>query len=75
MTQFNWRKSTYSGPNSDDCVEVADLPVAGKAVRDSKKPKWSDPDVHRHRMGHLRSQHQVRRTRLSAPRTARQAPD
>lgn len=37
MTQFNWRKSTYSGPNSDDCVEVADLPVAGKAVRDSKK--------------------------------------
>lgn len=38
MTQFNWRKSTYSGPNSDDCVEVADLPVAGKAVRDSKNP-------------------------------------
>lgn len=32
-----WRKSTRSGPYSDNCVEVADLD-GGKAVRDSKDP-------------------------------------
>lgn len=30
-----WRKSTKSGPYSDNCVEVATL-AGGKAVRDSK---------------------------------------
>ncbi|MGI5178684.1 DUF397 domain-containing protein [Dactylosporangium sp. CA-152071] len=30
-----WRKSTRSGPYSDNCVEVADL-AGGRAVRDSK---------------------------------------
>jgi hypothetical protein len=32
-----WRKSSYSGTNGGDCVEVADL-VPSIAVRDSKNP-------------------------------------
>lgn len=32
-----WRKSTYSGPHCDNCVEVAFLD-GGVAVRDSKNP-------------------------------------
>lgn len=32
-----WRKSTRSGPYSDNCVEVAPL-NGGRAVRDSKDP-------------------------------------
>ena len=34
----NWRKSSYSGTNGGNCVEVAGLPAAGVAVRDSKDP-------------------------------------
>jgi hypothetical protein len=35
--QTAWRKSSYSGSNGGDCVEVADLaPHIG--IRDSKKP-------------------------------------
>ncbi|MET1075688.1 MAG: DUF397 domain-containing protein [Umezawaea sp.] len=30
-----WRKSSYSGANESDCVEVA-FPAVGVAVRDSK---------------------------------------
>ncbi|MFI0372669.1 DUF397 domain-containing protein [Actinomadura sp. 1N219] len=30
-----WRKSSHSGPEQGDCVEVADLP-SGVGVRDSK---------------------------------------
>lgn len=35
-----WRKSSYSGGNSGQCVEVADLSAAydGVAIRDSKDP-------------------------------------
>jgi hypothetical protein len=33
-----WRKSSYSGSNGGGCVEVADLPDGGRAVRDSKNP-------------------------------------
>ncbi|MGW4424128.1 DUF397 domain-containing protein [Streptosporangium sp. NPDC004631] len=33
-----WYKSTRSGANNDDCVEVANLPGGGRAVRDSKDP-------------------------------------
>jgi len=34
---MTWVKSSYSG-NEGDCVEVADLPDGGRAVRDSKDP-------------------------------------
>jgi hypothetical protein len=34
-TQLNWHKSTFSG-QGNSCVEVADLPGNGRAVRDSK---------------------------------------
>ncbi|MGW3954090.1 DUF397 domain-containing protein [Streptomyces sp. NPDC004752] len=33
-----WRKSSYSGSNGGECVEVADL-TAHLAVRDSKYPE------------------------------------
>jgi hypothetical protein len=33
-----WRKSSYSGANGQDCVEVAKLPDGGRAVRHSKLP-------------------------------------
>lgn len=37
MAELRWRKSSWSGPGGDDCVEVAALPGA-TAVRDSKAP-------------------------------------
>jgi Domain of unknown function (DUF397) len=33
-----WRKSSHSGSNGGDCVEVALLPEHSLAVRDSKDP-------------------------------------
>jgi hypothetical protein len=33
-----WRKSSHSGGGGGQCVEVADLPDGGVAVRDSKDP-------------------------------------
>ena len=38
VTDGNWRKSSYSGSNGGDCVEVG---IAGSAVavRDSKDPE------------------------------------
>lgn len=33
-----WRKSSYSA-GENNCVEIADLPGGGRAVRDSKHPK------------------------------------
>jgi hypothetical protein len=35
MDQYDWRKSSYSG-GQGNCVEVADLPDGGMAVRDTK---------------------------------------
>ncbi len=35
--KLNWRKSSYSG-GEGNCVEVAELPDGGRAVRDSKDP-------------------------------------
>ncbi|MER6284444.1 DUF397 domain-containing protein [Streptomyces sviceus] len=34
---MNWRKSSYSG-STNECVEIADLPAGGRAVRDTKDP-------------------------------------
>lgn len=37
LSNARWRKSTRSGPNSDNCVEVA-VVDGHVAVRDSKNP-------------------------------------
>lgn len=31
-----WRKPSFSGPNSDNCVEVAPFPGLGVAVRNNR---------------------------------------
>jgi hypothetical protein len=36
MNKQTWVKSSYSGGQSADCVEIAALPGGGRAVRDSK---------------------------------------
>lgn len=36
LTGVSWRKSSYSNENGGNCVEVADLPDGGRAVRDTK---------------------------------------
>lgn len=33
-----WRKSSYSGPDQGDCLEVLDGSASGVPVRDSKQP-------------------------------------
>ncbi|MER6829779.1 DUF397 domain-containing protein [Streptosporangium sp. NPDC000563] len=38
LSNLTWRKSTLSGTNNDNCVEVANLPGGNRAVRDSKNP-------------------------------------
>jgi len=38
LSGATWRKSSFSGGNGGDCVEVAVLPDARRAVRDSKDP-------------------------------------
>jgi len=35
---FIWIKSSYSGSQGSECVEVATRPDGGRAVRDSKYP-------------------------------------
>ncbi|MGW3986478.1 DUF397 domain-containing protein [Streptomyces sp. NPDC004830] len=35
---MQWRKSSYSGDQGGQCVEVAETPEAAVAVRDSKNP-------------------------------------
>jgi Domain of unknown function (DUF397) len=37
MTSADWRKSSYSGANGGNCIEVAAIP-GGVALRDSKDP-------------------------------------
>ena len=34
-----WRKSSKSGGQGGQCVETANLPEGGRAVRDSKNPE------------------------------------
>jgi Domain of unknown function (DUF397) len=38
LDNVTWRKSSYSGSNGGNCVEVAALPGNSLAVRDSKEP-------------------------------------
>lgn len=38
MSELRWIKSSYSGAQSTECVEIAVLPEGGRAVRDSKDP-------------------------------------
>jgi hypothetical protein len=38
LSHAEWRKSTRSQGGSANCVEVAELPGGGRAVRDSKNP-------------------------------------
>ena len=38
LTGATWRKSTYSNGTGGDCVEIADMPGGGHALRDSKNP-------------------------------------
>ncbi|WP_367323506.1 DUF397 domain-containing protein [Streptomyces sp. HUAS ZL42] len=37
--ESNWRKSSYSGDQGGECLEIAELPGAAVAVRDSKDPE------------------------------------
>ncbi|MEU6701776.1 DUF397 domain-containing protein [Pseudonocardia sp. NPDC046786] len=36
LSDLNWRKSSFSNGNNGECVEVADIPGGGRAVRDTK---------------------------------------
>ncbi|MEV7871730.1 DUF397 domain-containing protein [Streptomyces sp. NPDC088124] len=38
LSAASWRKSSASGAEHD-CVEIAELPGAGRAIRDSKDPQ------------------------------------
>ena len=38
LTSATWRKSSHSGGNGGNCVEVAVLAGGRRAVRDSKDP-------------------------------------
>ncbi|WP_030614726.1 DUF397 domain-containing protein [Streptomyces sclerotialus] len=37
LAEARWRKSSYSGDDGGDCVEIAELPAL-VAIRDSKDP-------------------------------------
>ncbi|WP_330304246.1 MULTISPECIES: DUF397 domain-containing protein [unclassified Streptomyces] len=37
-TGIQWRKSSYSGDQGGDCVEIAETPCTTIAIRDSKNP-------------------------------------
>ena len=38
LREVTWRKSSRSGPQGGNCVEVAHLPDGRVAVRDSRRP-------------------------------------
>ncbi|GAB2834157.1 hypothetical protein GCM10022221_36260 [Actinocorallia aurea] len=52
MITTSWRKSSYSAPSGDDCVELADL-RAHVGIRDSKHPDAAPLKVTRHELGRL----------------------
>ncbi|MET8975854.1 DUF397 domain-containing protein [Streptomyces sp. NPDC004539] len=45
-TEILWRKSSYSGDQGGDCVEIASPPLAHIAVRDSKNPAGPHLTLH-----------------------------
>ncbi|WP_078495763.1 DUF397 domain-containing protein [Streptomyces xiaopingdaonensis] len=47
-THEEWRKSSYSGSDGDNCVEVTAPPVPRVRVRDSKNVKRLPLQVSRH---------------------------
>jgi hypothetical protein len=57
-----WIKSSYSGSQGSECVEVASLADGGRAVRDSKDP---DGPVLRFSVGEWRAF--VRRLKAAEP--------
>ncbi|MEU9888354.1 DUF397 domain-containing protein [Sphaerisporangium sp. NPDC051011] len=38
LSEAKWIKSSFSGDNGGNCVELAMLPGQGMAIRDSKRP-------------------------------------
>jgi len=38
MKHLTWHTSSYSSGQGGNCVEIANLPNGGRAVRDSKDP-------------------------------------
>jgi hypothetical protein len=38
LTAVQWRKSSYSGDQGGQCVEIAETPSTTVAIRDSKNP-------------------------------------
>ncbi len=52
IDRAQWRKTSYSGPNGGECVEVATLSDGTQAVRDSKDREGPalrfSPDAWRH---------------------------
>ncbi|MDN0194528.1 DUF397 domain-containing protein [Streptomyces sp. S.PNR 29] len=38
LTGIRWRKSSYSGDQGGNCVEIAETPHTTIAIRDSKTP-------------------------------------
>ncbi|GII81954.1 hypothetical protein Sru01_69360 [Sphaerisporangium rufum] len=38
LQRVTWRKSSYSGPDGGECVEVAELSGGRRGLRDSKEP-------------------------------------
>lgn len=44
-TGIQWRKSSYSSDQGGECLEVAQLPTATVAVRDSKAPSRSNVTI------------------------------
>lgn len=46
LAEAQWRKSSYSGTNGGECVEVADCHPGAVPVRDSKNPAGPTLLVH-----------------------------
>lgn len=38
LTGVQWRKSSYSGDQGGQCLEIAEVPNTALAIRDSKTP-------------------------------------